>query len=460
MPVYEYRGLNSSGKTLKGILDAESDVAAREKLRSSGIFPVEVKETLSKARDVPTGPGSLLRIVRGVKAGEVSAMTRQLSTLLGAGVPLVRSLESIIAQMSNPQFKRVVAQIKESVNQGNSLAFSLSQHPRIFSNVYVNMVQSGEASGSLDVVLDRLAEHGEHQQALRGRFRAALAYPIFMFFVGAVVLFVLIIASILYEGIEIGTGNHVVQIPLIRYTLDSSLYPHDIYVQSLMRYYSLYLKVLALVSQWLGLSNCLILAHLLCRSIFFTGIFSLAYMLFGKGHIALLSVLLSLFGLRAILAGEEIMGEVTTHTQFAQSLMPWAIMFLWHRSFIVFGLLLGLICQINFMLGVQVAIVAAITIMFDWRKSCCRQLFVSILLCGIISGTAVLWAYKTPQPDIPMQEYLQVLKRTFFYHMFPLLSTYRQLPTAMQHRYSVKWVSTYPHGQPRHSSGRGICISA
>jgi len=192
MPVYEYRGLNSSGKTLKGILDAESDVAAREKLRSSGIFPVEVKETLSKARDVPTGPGSLLRIVRGVKAGEVSAMTRQLSTLLGAGVPLVRSLESIIAQMSNPQFKRVVAQIKESVNQGNSLAFSLSQHPRIFSNVYVNMVQSGEASGSLDVVLDRLAEHGEHQQALRGRFRAALAYPIFMFFVGAVVLFVLI----------------------------------------------------------------------------------------------------------------------------------------------------------------------------------------------------------------------------------------------------------------------------
>jgi general secretion pathway protein F len=192
MPVYEYRGLNSSGKTLKGILDAESDVAAREKLRSSGIFPVEVKETLSKARDVPTGPGSLLRIVRGVKAGEVSAMTRQLSTLLGAGVPLVRSLESIIAQMSNPQFKRVVAQIKESVNQGNSLAFSLSQHPRIFSNVYVNMVQSGEASGSLDVVLDRLAEHGEHQQALRGRFRAALAYPIFMFFVGTLVLFVLI----------------------------------------------------------------------------------------------------------------------------------------------------------------------------------------------------------------------------------------------------------------------------
>jgi general secretion pathway protein F len=192
MPVYEYRGLNSSGKSLKGILDADSDVAAREKLRSSGIFPVEVKEALSKSKGLPSGPGSMVRLVRGVKPGEVSVMTRQLSTLLGAGVPLVRSLDSLITQMTNPLFKRVMAQIKESVNEGNSLAFSLSQHPKIFSNVYVNMVQSGEASGSLDVVLDRLAEFGERQQALRGRFKAALAYPIFMFFIGTIVLFVLI----------------------------------------------------------------------------------------------------------------------------------------------------------------------------------------------------------------------------------------------------------------------------
>ena len=80
MPVYEYRGLNSSGKTVKGILDADSDVAAREKLRSSGIFPVEVKEALSKSKGLPSGPGSMVRLLRGVKPGEVSVMTRQLST--------------------------------------------------------------------------------------------------------------------------------------------------------------------------------------------------------------------------------------------------------------------------------------------------------------------------------------------------------------------------------------------
>jgi len=192
MPVYEYRALNSSGKTLKGILDADSDMVAREKLRASGIFPVEIKEALSKPKGLPSEPGSVVRLLRGVRPAEVSVMTRQLSTLLGAGVPLIGSLESLVTQITNPTFKRVMAQVKESVNEGNSLALSLSQHPKVFSSIYVNMVQSGEASGSLDVVMDRLADFGEHQQALRSRFKAALAYPIFMSIVGTIVLFVLV----------------------------------------------------------------------------------------------------------------------------------------------------------------------------------------------------------------------------------------------------------------------------
>ena len=192
MPVYEYTALDRSGKTKKGILDADSTVAARQKLRGSGIFPVEVKEALSKPKGIPSGPVSLIGLLKGVKPGEIFAMTRQLSILLGAGVPLVKSLEALISQITNPILKKITAQIKESVNEGNSLAFSLSQHPKFFSNLYVNMVDSGEASGSLDVVLGRLAEFGEHQQALRGRFKAALAYPAFMSLIGIVVLFFLI----------------------------------------------------------------------------------------------------------------------------------------------------------------------------------------------------------------------------------------------------------------------------
>ncbi|MBW2335001.1 MAG: type II secretion system F family protein [Deltaproteobacteria bacterium] len=166
MPVYEYAGLDSSGKTLKGILDADSTVAARQKLRASGIFPVEVKETLFRPKGGPSDTLSLFAFFQRVKPGEVYAITRQLSTLLGAGVPLVASLDSLISQKSSPLLKKIIAQIKESVNQGNSLAFSLSQHPKIFSNFYINMVRSGEASGSLDVVLAHLAEFGENQQPL------------------------------------------------------------------------------------------------------------------------------------------------------------------------------------------------------------------------------------------------------------------------------------------------------
>lgn len=192
MPVYEYTALDRSGKSVNGIIDADSAVAARQKLRGSEIFPVEVKETTSKPKGLRHAPVSLSMLLKRVKPDEVHVATRQLSVLLGAGVPLVASLEAIISQIINPPFKKIVAQIKESVNEGNSLANSLSDHPKIFSNVYVNMVRAGEASGSLDVVLDRLAELGEHEQALRSRFKSALAYPIFMFLVASVVLFFLI----------------------------------------------------------------------------------------------------------------------------------------------------------------------------------------------------------------------------------------------------------------------------
>lgn len=192
MPVYEYKALDRAGKSINGIIDADSAVAARQRLRGSEIFPVEVKETSSKPRGPHSAPVSVSTLLKRIRPGEIAVATRQLSTLLGAGMPLVASLDALISQVANPPFKKIMAQIKESVNEGNSLAHALSDHPRIFSNVYVNMVRAGEASGSLDVVLDRLADLGEHQQALRGRFKAALAYPIFMFFIGTLVLFFLI----------------------------------------------------------------------------------------------------------------------------------------------------------------------------------------------------------------------------------------------------------------------------
>lgn len=191
MPVYEYRALDIRGKSLKGIIDAESVFAARQRLRETNIFPVNLKETSVEEKNKVSTSRSIGALFKRVSLQEVSVMTRQLATLLGAGLPLVPSLTALISQTKNPRLKKTLAQIKEEVNEGNSLAWSISHHPGIFSTFYINMVRAGEASGALDIVLERLADFNESQQALRGKIKAALAYPIFMFLVGSIVLFFL-----------------------------------------------------------------------------------------------------------------------------------------------------------------------------------------------------------------------------------------------------------------------------
>ena len=191
MAVYEYRALSSSGKTLKGIIDAESMFAARRKLRERDAYPVELKETSAREEQAVQTKRTLGSYFKQVSQSEVTTMTRQLATLLGAGLPLVSSLTALVTQTSNQHLKKTLAQIKEDVNEGNSLAQSLSHYGRIFPPFYVNMVRAGEASGALDIVLERLADFNEKQRALRGKIRAALTYPLFMFFIGGMVLFVL-----------------------------------------------------------------------------------------------------------------------------------------------------------------------------------------------------------------------------------------------------------------------------
>jgi len=190
MPVYEYRALDKKGKKTKGIIDAESEVQARLKLRSGGQFPVSISE--SRARSVSDRRGSQIRLFSRVKPEDVSVMTRQLATLMGAGIPLVQALASLVDQTGNATLKKIIAEIKEQVNEGSSLTNALEEHPKLFSSIYINMVRAGEASGSLDVVLDRLADFSEKQEALRGQLRAALVYPVFMAFIGTGILFVLI----------------------------------------------------------------------------------------------------------------------------------------------------------------------------------------------------------------------------------------------------------------------------
>ena len=177
---------------MKGIIDADSLTAARHKIRQAGNFPVDLFETVPAAERKTGRKTALIQLGPRIRQQDVSVVTRQLATLLGAGIPLVPALNGLVEQTSNQSFKKIIAQIKDAVNEGNSLSAALSDHPRLFSRIYVNMVKSGEASGSLDVVLEQLAEFGEAQQVMKSRIRAALIYPAFMALVGTIVLFLLI----------------------------------------------------------------------------------------------------------------------------------------------------------------------------------------------------------------------------------------------------------------------------
>ncbi|MEE4242835.1 MAG: type II secretion system inner membrane protein GspF [Desulfopila sp.] len=192
MPVYEYKALDKAGKNCKGIIDADSTGSARKKLRARGHYPISIQENSARSRRKEGGKQVSLRFFDRITSKEIHIFTRQLATLLGARIPLVPSLSSLISQTENPAFKKIIAQIKESVNEGKTLTNAMAEHPRVFSNIYLNMIRAGEASGSLDIVMEKLADFGEKQEALKGKLTAALIYPCVMALICIGVLFILI----------------------------------------------------------------------------------------------------------------------------------------------------------------------------------------------------------------------------------------------------------------------------
>lgn len=179
MPIYEYRALAPNGRERKGTLDADSLRAARQKLRSQSLFPTEIKEgtevQASSSRDIK----KYFRSDR-VSTKDLSVATRQLATLVGAGLPLVSALQALADQTESVNLRRVIIDVRENVEQGSSLAKSMGAFPKTFPGLYVNMVAAGEASGTLDTVLGNLANYLEAQLELKRKISSALLYPILM----------------------------------------------------------------------------------------------------------------------------------------------------------------------------------------------------------------------------------------------------------------------------------------
>ena len=192
MPVFEYTALDIDGKTKSGVVDADSAPAARRKLRAGKVFPVSIREVDRSPPDRSRRSPVFSRLFNRIRARDISVMTRQLATLVGAGFPLVSALDALVSQAHSHGFKTVLAQVKDSVVEGASFAAGLARFPSAFPPLYVNMVRAGESSGTLEIVLNRLADTIERQQELAHRIKAALTYPMLMAVIAGAVLFLLL----------------------------------------------------------------------------------------------------------------------------------------------------------------------------------------------------------------------------------------------------------------------------
>jgi general secretion pathway protein F len=179
MAVFQWQGIDKAGRAQKGMRDADNAKVLRALLRKDGILATSIEEE-SAARSRTAREVDFTRMFQRVSASELALLTRQLSTLLHSGVPLVEALSALIEQIDKAQLKGALTQTRDKVNEGTSLADSLRAHPRLFEPLYINMVAAGEASGTLDVVLSRLADHLDSQAALKSKVATALAYPAFM----------------------------------------------------------------------------------------------------------------------------------------------------------------------------------------------------------------------------------------------------------------------------------------
>ena len=197
MPVYGYKGVNQAGKPTKGTISAESARAARAQMRAAGVFLTEIAETASasgvgEATDsAPSGLRMEINLPQRIPPMERAMATRQLATLVAAGVPLVESLSALVDQTEHRGLKGVFARVRDKVNEGSSLADALLATDR-FDNLYVSMVRAGEASGALEAVLARVADYLEDQVRLNNRVLSILTYPLFMLLFAGVVVGVMV----------------------------------------------------------------------------------------------------------------------------------------------------------------------------------------------------------------------------------------------------------------------------
>lgn len=173
MPVFTYKGVDAASKNVSGVIDAESEKAARAKLRKMRVFPTKVALEGGSSKKSS-------KFFQTVTVEEIASMTRQLAVLINASIPLIDALSATLDQVENPIIRTAMTEIKDKVTEGARLGDCMAAYPKVFDNIYIFMVKAGEASGALDVVLQRLADFKEAQAEMKAKIKSAMTYPVIM----------------------------------------------------------------------------------------------------------------------------------------------------------------------------------------------------------------------------------------------------------------------------------------
>ncbi len=206
MATYQFTAMDAKGKEVRGTLEADSPTTASTRLREKGLFPTNIADAAAapaKGRSTkaaaPAAGKGLKREIKlptfstgRVKPKQLMVVTRQLATLIDAGLPLLRSLQVIARQEKNVTLKRTMTSLSDSIQGGSTLAEAMAQHPKIYNRLYVNMVRAGEIGGVLDVVLVRLAEFMEKLQKIKNKVISAMTYPVVVLVVASTIMFFLL----------------------------------------------------------------------------------------------------------------------------------------------------------------------------------------------------------------------------------------------------------------------------
>jgi len=209
MPFFQYKAVTPAGEVKEGVLEASNDAMAIARVRDMGFIPIRASEAGASRAAAPEGRRALFSR-RGVSGNDIGIVTRELATLLQAGLPLDRSIEIMINLAATPRVAELLAKVRNDVRGGMALSRALDNQKGVFSRFYVNMIRAGEAGGSLPEVLLRLAEYMERAKALRDNVTASMTYPAFLAFVSLIAVVVLLVAVVpRFKPIFAGAGKAI-----------------------------------------------------------------------------------------------------------------------------------------------------------------------------------------------------------------------------------------------------------